>query len=104
MSSAAHIDALFTSGYTLATSTASAPCDFYDADAVDAGDGGYGGTLLNRKTVLVRTSAFPDLDDGDEVTLTDDDGNDFQFTLQGPPRRIQDGRVMELQLQIPGEE
>lgn len=104
MSSAADIDALFTSGCTLATDTVSAPCDFYSADAVEEGEGGYGGTLLNGKTVLVRTSAFPDLDEGVEVTLTDDEGNATQYVVRETPRKIQDGQVMEVRLQVPEEE
>ena len=102
MTSDAEIDRLFTSGYTLATETSDAPvpCDFTDQDAQQQGEEGLGGMVLNQKTVLVRASAFSDLQVGNPVILSDDEDNEKRYTVAEPPRRIQDGLVMQISLQV----
>jgi hypothetical protein len=100
---AADIDLLFTSGNTLVTPDgmdAPVPCDFWDQDNTIEGEEGFGGAMLNRKTVLVRTSALPVIGAGHPVIITDADDVQTRFVLAEPPMRIQDGKVSQLTLQV----
>lgn len=100
----AEIDLLFLfSGYTLETETSDVvPCDFMQQDTEQEGEEGFGGMVLNRRTALVRASAFTDLVVGSAVTVTDEDSNATRYTVASPPRKIQDGLVLQLMLQVEG--
>lgn len=87
-------------GDTFTAGDVTANCLFNLHDEVTGAEQQYPGSVMGMAYALIRTSAFPSLQEGDPVTVfLSEDGSTTNYTV-GLILRVQDGRLSQVFLRV----
>jgi hypothetical protein len=96
MAQDADIDLMLADGEDTATiGGVTVACQLWTQDQIQAKDANSGGHSLGMSYILLRASLFPDLAQGDPITV-----NGVQYRA-GLVSRVQDGKILHVWLGVP---